>query len=89
MVQRLAIISMSITNVVRALRCELGVDPAEVSFLRPVPLDAFDAAWSHSVGILNSSLDTVVAVEPEHLLSHPEIRAILERRGQTRSERVD
>jgi hypothetical protein len=76
--QRLSLISMSIANVVSALRCELGVDPTSVAFARPVPLTAFDEVWKHEPSISSISMDAVVRIDGEDERSRDELIEILE-----------
>ncbi|MCC6242957.1 MAG: hypothetical protein IT353_08955 [Gemmatimonadaceae bacterium] len=57
MVQRLQLIAFSINNIVSALRCINGVNPATVQFHRPEDPEAFEAAWRWHVGVESSSFD--------------------------------
>jgi len=80
MVRRLVLISMSIKNVIGALRCELGVDPATVRFVRPEDGDAFADLWRPGPG-MSFDFDMHLFVAPEDELSKNELLAILEGRG--------
>jgi hypothetical protein len=80
--QRLALISLSIANVVAALQCELGADPTTLDFHRPSPITAFESVWEDVRGIRVGALDTVVRIGAEDELSRSELLAILERRGE-------
>lgn len=79
--QRLALISMSISNVVGALRCALGVDPSTVQFARPDPLTAFEDAWDNEPSVRATRMDTLIRIVPSDELSKDELIKILERRG--------
>jgi len=81
MAHRLALISMSINNIVGSLRCELGVDPETVKFLRPDPIEAFDHV-DEPVGVSSSSLDTIVKVHRDDEWPKERLLEELERRGQ-------
>lgn len=63
MVQRLRLISMSITNIVGSLRVEMGVAPETVRFIRPHRPDEFEEAWVPPGGVSFSNVDTVVSIE--------------------------
>ena len=76
---RLALISSSITNIVGALRCTMGEDPATIEFVRPDRAEAFDEVWA-SVGVTSSSMDTHVAIETSQDRPGAELRAELEGR---------
>lgn len=75
---RLVLLSMSINNIVGALRCELGVDPALVRFQRPVDPDAFNEVWSRSPGTKKVNLDHIVRISPEDELSREALRDLLQ-----------
>lgn len=77
---RLVLISMSIGNVVAALRCQLGVDPARVLFRRPIEPSAFDDVWTDSVGIRHMNMDSVIRIAPEDELSREGLLADLQSR---------
>ena len=81
--QRLVLVSMSITNVVGALRCALGVDPATVRFVRPDPLSAFEDVWKSEPGPSSVAIDTVIHIDPSDELSKDQLLEILEQRGST------
>lgn len=76
--QRLALISISIANIVGALRCDLGTDPTTVSFVRPTPPDSFDEVWKRSPGVTSTSMDSSIGIEPADELSRDELRDLLE-----------
>jgi hypothetical protein len=81
MVQRLSLISMSISNVIGSLLIENGASPESVKFVRPVQPEAFEAAWSHHVGVAFSSVDSVVQIGSEHEVSREKLLQELEARG--------
>lgn len=78
--QRLVLISMSITNVVGALRCTLGYDPKSVRFVRPDPRSTFDDVWTREPGVRTTNMDTVVRVDPDDELSKDGLLDILAKR---------
>jgi hypothetical protein len=80
LVQRLVLISMSIANVVAALRCDLGADPTTQQFHRPIPAAAFDDVWAGGPGVRHSSMDRVIRIGIDDEISREELRAILEAR---------
>jgi hypothetical protein len=82
--QRLALMSISISNVIGALRCEHGVDPTTVSFVRPTPPDSFDDVWKHSLGVTRTSMDSSIGIEPADELSRDELRDLLKGRTDDR-----
>ena len=59
---RLALISLSIANIVGALQCAMGADPAAIEFVRPDREEAFDDVWI-SVGVTSSSMDSIVRID--------------------------
>jgi len=61
-VNRLLLISMSMSNVVAALRCHLGVDPSTVQFHRPEQSEVFDEVWDERVGVGHCSMDVLVRI---------------------------
>ncbi|MEI2697563.1 MAG: hypothetical protein V9E94_04180 [Microthrixaceae bacterium] len=75
---RLRLISMSIGNVVAALRCDLGADPATVTMLKPDPLIAFENAWKRSPSVRSSSIDAVFTIRPSDELSREQLLEFLE-----------
>lgn len=83
LVQRLGLISISISNIVAALRCDLGVDPATVKFVRPTPPAVFDEAWARSPGVSSTSFSPIISIDPENELPRDELRQILEGRSAT------
>jgi hypothetical protein len=82
MVQRLALISMSIANVVGSLQCVLGVEPATVRFLRPDRSELFEEAWRPVGETTMSSIDSTVRLDSEFECSKDELLAELNSRGQ-------
>lgn len=81
MAQRLTLISMSINNVVGALRCGLGVDPTTVTFLRPDPPEGFESARGESPGVTSIDLDSVVRIGPADEWTRERLIEELERRS--------
>ena len=77
---RLALISLSITNIVGALRCAMGEDATTTEFVRPDRAEAFDEVWA-SVGVTSSSMDTHVAIAPAQDRSRAELLTELEGRA--------
>ena len=77
---RLALISMSITNIVGALQCAMGADPASIKFVRPKRAEAFDDVWI-PVGVTSSRIDTIVRIDTTQERSRGELRAELEERA--------
>ena len=77
---RLALISMSITNIVGALQCAMGAEPASIKFVRPERAEAFDDVWI-PVGVTSSRMDTIVRIDSAQERSGDEIRAELEERA--------
>lgn len=82
LLQRLGLISMSISNIVGSLRCELGADPTEVNFLRPIPSSAFDEVWRAEPGVRSTGMDTIIQIAESDECSKDELLAILEQRGR-------
>ena len=62
---RLALISMSIKNVISWLRIINGVDPSRCEFSNPIELDHFEEPWKECVGLNHSSFDLII--EKEHI----------------------
>lgn len=87
LVQRLVLVSMSITNVVGALRCSLGIDSTTVRFVRPYPLSAFDDVWSSDPGPKSMGLDTVIRIDPSDELSKDQLLSVLEGRDDGSNDR--
>jgi hypothetical protein len=87
--QRLVLVSMSITNVVGALRCGIGAEPSSVQFLRPDPHSAFEAVWEREPSVRSTGIDTLIRIAPSDELSKDELREILEQRGSLNGESVD
>jgi hypothetical protein len=81
MAVRLGLISLSIANIVGALRCDHGAPPETINFHRPEQPEVFDEAWKGIGGISSSSMDTIVRVAPEDELSKSELLAHLEARS--------
>ena len=80
--QRLFLISMSITNIVGALRCNFGIDPATVTFVRPDPWSAFDDVWAREPRIRTSAMDSIIRIDPRDERSRHELLAMIEGRDQ-------
>lgn len=78
---RLGLVSMSITNVIGALRCGLGADPTTVEFVRPDPLDAFDQVWQTEPSPTSFAMDSIIQIEESDEISKAELLDILENRG--------
>jgi hypothetical protein len=87
--QRLVLISMSISNVVGALRCGLGVEPTSVQFSRPDPHAAFEAVWERDPSVRSSGMDTLLRIDPSDELTKDELLEILEQRGHLSRGSVD
>lgn len=77
---RLALISLSITNIVGALKCAMGADQASIEFVRPDRAEAFDEVWP-PVGVTSSRMDTIVRIDTAQERSGDELRAELEERA--------
>lgn len=80
MVQRLQLIAFSINNIVGALRCINGVNPATVQFHRPEDPDAFEAAWRWQVGVESSSFDLTLDAANVDPASRAELQSELNSR---------
>ena len=67
------LISMSIGNVVSALKIFNGVEPQKCKFHNPDTPDAFEAPWALTPGVLNFSMDA--NIDPSYIrpLTKPEI----------------
>lgn len=87
--QRLVLISMSISNVVGALRCGLGVEPSSVQFSRPDPHTAFEAVWEREPSMRSTRMDTLIRIDPSDELSKAKLIEILEQRGILKRESVE
>ena len=83
---RLVLLSMSINNIVGALRCGLGVDPTTVRFLRPMDPEAFAEVWSRSPGIRMTNFDDSIRIGREDEVSRDVLRDLLDP-GRTAGER--
>lgn len=83
LIQRLHLISLSITNVVAALQCEEGVNLRELEFERPIDPAVFDMAWAHVIGVRHSSLDTIMRIEARDEPSRAELLDHLQQRSRT------
>ncbi len=79
LVLRLGLISMSISNIVGSLRCELGVDATTVEFVRPVPPSVFDDVWSSEPGARSTGMDRIIRIGTSDERPREELLAILER----------
>ncbi len=81
MAQAVQLLSLSIANVVGALRILGGAKPSTIRFHRPENPDAFEAPWRWSVGVTETSMELsidlaeVVFVSRKQLLSELESRA--------------
>ncbi len=64
---RLALISMSINNVVSWLKIINGVSPKQCEFTNPATLDHFQEPWKKCVGLSHSTFD--LSIEKEHIRS--------------------
>jgi hypothetical protein len=76
--ERLFLMSMSISNIVGALRCDLGVDATSVRFERPSPLSAFDDVWMSEPGVRSTGIDTIIQIDPRDERSREELIELLE-----------
>lgn len=73
-------ISISISNIVGALRCDLGADATTITFVRPTPPDSFDDVWRRFPGVTSTNMDYAFGIEPSDELSREDLRAFLEAR---------
>jgi len=83
---RLSLVSMSIANVIGALRCGLGADPNVVEFVRPDPLDAFDQVWQTQPSSKSYAMDSIIRIDESDEsdeMPKAELLDILEKRGGT------
>ena len=78
---RLGLVSMSITNVIGALRCGLGADATTVEFVRPDPLDAFDQVWQTEPSSKSFAMDSIIQIDERDEISKADLLDILENRG--------
>lgn len=53
----LQLVSMSLSNVVSALKIVNGVSPSDVEFVRPVEKDAFERPWQLTPGVTSFTMD--------------------------------
>ncbi|BBN90236.1 hypothetical protein [Azospira sp. I09] len=53
----LQLVSMSLGNVISALKIVNGIPPSDVQFFRPIEPDAFEKPWQVSVGVTSSTMD--------------------------------
>jgi hypothetical protein len=81
--KRIVLASYSISNVVAGLQVHLGVDARSLEFRRPIPLSAFDDAWSEPLGPRKNGIDTVVRIDASDELSRADLLAELEGRGDS------
>jgi len=79
--KRLGLVSMSLRNIVGALRCELGVAPASVQFHRPDPISTFEDVWMGGPSVTSMAMDHVIRIDPSDELSKDELLELLERRS--------
>lgn len=78
MILSLQLISISIHNIISALRIWHGVEPKTVPFLRPVDRDAFLAPWRQSGGVMQMSFGLPIEEAEIRRFSDDEIRDALE-----------
>ena len=53
----LQLVSMSLNNVIAALKIVNGIQPSQVQFVRPAEPDTFEKPWQVSTGITNFTMD--------------------------------
>lgn len=53
----LQLVSMSLSNVIAALKIVNGMPPSHVQFVRPVEDDAFERPWQVTIGVTSFSMD--------------------------------
>lgn len=80
MVQRLELVSMSIANVVGALRCDLGIDPVTVKWSRPASPEAFQEVWRQSPGVASGAFGPSIGIAAADELSREDLRTLLQAR---------
>lgn len=54
------LVSMSIQNIVSALRVLNGVDPRTCKYIRPSEDDAFEKPWAYSRGVFSINMDYII-----------------------------
>jgi hypothetical protein len=67
------LISMSINNIVSALKIVNGAKAEDCKFLRPQDDEEFDKPWHHSPGVTNCSLDFVIKDEEVTAITKEEL----------------
>jgi len=77
----LSLVSMSIANVIGALRCGLGADPNVVEFVRPDRLDAFDQVGQTEPSSKSFTMDSIIRIDESDEMPKAELLDILEKRG--------
>lgn len=55
--QLLQLVSMSLSNVIAALKISNGIQPSQVQFVRPTEADAFERPWQISMGVTSITMD--------------------------------
>ena len=63
--KRLALISMSINNVISWLKIINGVNPKKCAFINPAELKHFKEPWEKCAGLSHSTFD--LCIEKEHI----------------------
>ncbi len=53
----LQLVSMSLGNVIAALKIVNNIPPSDVQFFRPIESDAFEKPWQTSIGVTSCTLD--------------------------------
>jgi hypothetical protein len=81
MAQAIALVSMSINNVVGGLRILNGTQASTVRFERPVGPAAFEAPWQWPVGLTQGSFDLVVEPSEIQCTTRASLLNELEARG--------
>jgi len=86
MAQRLALVSMSINNIISALRVGHGLDASGVDFQRPISPELFEDAFREDVGVRSIRFDSVVKIQPVDEVSRAELLEELRSRPQSSAE---
>jgi hypothetical protein len=73
----LQLVSMSIKNVVSALRIANGASPGTCRFHRPTDDSDFDRPWSYSPGVLHCSFDFDIPEDQVRAVKRAELLQIL------------
>lgn len=58
----LQLVSMSLSNVIAALKIVNGIPPSQVKFVRPAEPDAFERPWQISTGVTSFTMDYSIDV---------------------------